>query len=104
MREAQFSGPSHEQLAHSSVTSAISHVCQTFRKHRRPNPSLDENGKPGFLLQQELRSFKKANPTKKHQKAIPVSVMSTMAKQQLSELNRTIVQLTGLEMFFPFFL
>jgi hypothetical protein len=52
---------------------------------------LDDNGKPGFLLQRELRSFKKADPAKKHQKAIPMSVISTMAKQQLSELDRTIV-------------
>ncbi len=62
MRKARFSGPSYDQLAHGSLTSAISHVCQTFREHGRPNPSLDNNGKPGFLLQRELRSFKKANP------------------------------------------
>jgi hypothetical protein len=63
---------------------------------------LDDNGKPGFLLQWELRSFKKADPAEKHQKAIPMAVISTMAKQQLSELDRSIVQLTGLGMFFAF--
>ena len=97
MREAQFSGPSHDRLAHGSVASSISHVCQTFREHGRPNPSLDDDGKPGFLLQRELRSFKKADPAKKHQKAI---VISTLAKQQLLELDRAIVQLTGLGTFF----
>jgi hypothetical protein len=91
MHEARFSGPSHEQLAHGSVTSAISHACQTFLEQGRPNPSLDDDGKPGFLLQRELRSFKKANPAKKHQKAIPMSFISTMAKEQLSELDRTII-------------
>jgi hypothetical protein len=102
LHEARFSGPSYDQLAHGSVTSAISHVCQTFREHRQPNPSLDDNRKPGFLLQWELRSIKKANPTKKHQKAIPMSVISTMAKQKLSELDHAIAQLTGLGMFFAF--
>ncbi len=102
MRGARFSGPSYDQLAHCSVTSAISHVCQTFCEHGRPNPSLDNDGKPGFLLQRELRSFKKADPTEKHQKALPMAVISTMAKQQLSELDQSIVQLTGLGMFFAF--
>jgi hypothetical protein len=43
MRKARFSGPSYDQLAHSSVTSAISHVCQTFREHGRPNPTTTES-------------------------------------------------------------
>jgi hypothetical protein len=102
MHEAQFSGPSYDRLAHGSVASSISHVCQTFQEHGRPNPSLDDDGKPGFLLQQELRSFKKADPAEKHQKAIPMSVISTLAKQQISELDRSIVQLTGLGIFFAF--
>jgi hypothetical protein len=102
MCDARFSGPSYDRLAHGSVTSAISHVCQTFREHGRPNPSLDNDGKPGFLLQRELRSFKKIDPAEKHQKALPMAVISTMTKQQLSELDCFIVQLTGLGMFFAF--
>ncbi len=66
MSKARFSGSSYDQLAHNSVTSAISHVCQTFHEHRRPNSSLDNDGKPGFLLQRELRSFKMAVPAEKH--------------------------------------
>jgi hypothetical protein len=102
LHKARFSGPSYDQLAHGSVTSAISHVCQTFREHGQSNPSLDDNRKPEFLLQWELRSFKKANPAEKHQKAVPMSVISTMAKQQLLKPDRAIVQLTGLGMFFAF--
>jgi hypothetical protein len=41
-------------------------------------------------------------PRQKSQKAILMSVISTMAKQQLSELDHAIVQLTGLEMFLAF--
>ena len=62
----------------------------------------DLQGACGFLLQRELRSFKKADPAEKHQKAIPMSVILTLAKQQLSELDRAIVQLTGLGIFFAF--
>jgi hypothetical protein len=45
-----FSRSSHVRLAKGSISSAISHVCQTFCKHGRPNPSPDNNGKTGFLL------------------------------------------------------
>ena len=102
MRKARFSGPSYDRLAHGSVASAISHVCKTFQEHGRPNPSLNDNRKPEFRIQWELRSFKKADPTENHQKAIPLSIISTLAKQQILELNRSIVQLTGLGIFFAF--
>jgi hypothetical protein len=102
MREACFSRPSHVRLAKGSTSGAMSHVCQTFRKHGQPNLSLDDKGKTGFLLQQELRAFKKADPAEKHQKAISMLVISALPKQQLSKLNQAIVQLTGLGMFFAF--
>jgi hypothetical protein len=100
--EARFLRPSHVRLAKGSILGAISHVCQTFCKHGQPNPSLDDNSKTGFLLQQELRAFKKADQAKKHQKAIPMLVISALEKHQLSKLDQAIVQLTGLGMFFAF--
>ena len=66
------------------------------------DPTLDDNGKTGFLLQRELRAFKKGDPAKKHEKAIPISVISELAKHQISKLDRAIVQLTGLGNFFAF--
>jgi hypothetical protein len=102
MWEACFSRSSHVRLAKGSISSAISHACQTFCEHSLLNPSLDNDGKTGFLLQQELRAFKKADPAEKHQKAIPMLVILALAKQQLSELDQAIVQLTGLGMFFAF--
>jgi hypothetical protein len=80
MQEARFSKKSDAQLAHGSIKSAISHICQTFREYRQPNLSLDDDGRVGFLLQWEFRAFKKGNPDKKHQKAIPMSVISARAK------------------------
>jgi hypothetical protein len=63
---------------------------------------LNENSRVGFLLQWELRAFKKGDPNKKHQKAIPMSTISALAKTQISEIDRTIIQLTNLGMFFAF--
>ncbi len=102
MQEAQFSRPSHVQLVKGSIASAISHVSQTFCKHGRPDQTLEDDGKTGFLLQWELRAFKKGDPAEKHEKAIPMSVISALAKQQILELNRAIVQLTELGIFFAF--
>ncbi len=83
MQEDRFSRSSHVRLAHGSIKNSIAHVCQTIRERGRPNPSLDDDGKPGFLLQWELRAFKKGDPAKKHQKAIPMSVILALAKQQI---------------------
>jgi hypothetical protein len=63
---------------------------------------LDDNSRVGFLLQQELRAFKKGNPNEKHQKEIPMSIISALAKSQISEIDRAIVQPNGLVMFFAF--
>jgi hypothetical protein len=50
-KPAHFSRSSHVRLAKGSISSAIPHVCQTFGKHGRPDPSLDNDGKTGILLQ-----------------------------------------------------
>jgi hypothetical protein len=60
---------------------------------------LDDDSKVEFLLQQELQAFKKGDPGKKHQKAIPTSIISALTKTQISKIKRAIVQLTGLGMF-----
>ncbi len=46
--------------------------------------------------------MKKEDPTEKHQKAIPMLVISALAKQQISKLDQAIVHLIGLGMFFGF--
>ncbi len=85
MREARFSRPSHVQLVKGSIASAISHVSQTFRKHGRPDPTLDDDGKTGFLLQRELRAFKNGDPAEKHP---DVSDISTCQATDLGTRQR----------------
>ncbi len=75
----------------------------------RPSGSTADPTHP-LMTTENLDSFyngnsdlsKKADPAEKHQKAFPMSVISTLAKQQISELDRSIVQLTGLGIFFAF--
>ena len=49
-----------------------------------------------------MKAFKKEDLAENHQKAIPMSVILALAKQQISELDRAIIPLTGLGMFFAF--
>jgi hypothetical protein len=51
LREGRFSRPSHERLAQSTVSSAVSHICTTFREKNRPNPTKDDDLQSNFLLQ-----------------------------------------------------
>ena len=74
----------------------------------RPSGSTADPIRPSMMME-NLDSFYNENsdlskrPTQeKHQKAIPISIISTLAKQQLSELDRAIIQLTGLDIFFAF--
>jgi hypothetical protein len=47
-------------------------------------------------------SLEKRRPDEKHQKAIPMAVISALANTQISEIDRALVQLTVLGMFFAF--
>jgi hypothetical protein len=80
VRDARFSKSLHEKLVANTVRDTIQYVCATFCKNRHPNPTLDKDKKPAFILQQEFRSFKNTDPEEKHQKAISISVISKIAK------------------------
>jgi hypothetical protein len=69
MREGRFLRPSHERLAQSTVSSAVSHVCTTFRKNNRPNPTKDDDLQSNFLLQRLYRAFKNKDPKEKEYKS-----------------------------------
>jgi hypothetical protein len=75
----------------------------------RPSASMADQTH-AWMTTKELASFynrsfepsRKATQTKKHLKAIPMSVISTLTKTHISENDCTIVQLTCLGMFFAF--
>ena len=49
MRQAQFSGPSHDRLVEGTIKNTISNVCATFRENGMPNPTKDNEGQLSFL-------------------------------------------------------
>jgi hypothetical protein len=81
-------------LAAGTVRKTFSSVCLTFREHGRPNPSKDKDPQSCFLLQQQYQSYVNDDPTQKQQKAIPMCIISKMAKQKITELQQVIGQLT----------
>ncbi len=72
----------------------------TFRENGRPNPTKDNDLQLSFLLHRQFRAFKNADSKEKQQKAIPACVISEIAKQNLTELQCAISQLTILAFFF----
>ncbi len=57
-----------------TVKDTVQYVCATFQENGYPNPSIDNDGQPAFILWQEFRSFKnkeaqKSNTHFSHQQA-----------------------------------
>ncbi len=100
VREARFSRASHEQLAAGTVKDTVQYVCATFQENGYQNPSINNNGQPAFILQEEFRSFKNTDPEEKHQKAIPMSVISELIHQDSTELEQATGELATVGIFF----
>ncbi len=84
----------HEHLAGGTVQGTISHVVQAFRAKGRPNPTKDANSKLSILLSRQFRAYRNVNPKQVQKKALPFAVFDKIAKRQVIELDRAIVQLT----------
>ena len=93
LRQGRFSGAAHDTLAEGTVRGTISFVAQAFRDNDSPNPTKDEDGELGRLLSRIFRSFRKSYPNPKQQKALPIGVLRKVAKLQVTEIQRAIIQL-----------
>ena len=93
MREGRFSRPADAPLACDTVRGSINHVAATFRSHGYPNPSHDEHGDLDWNLARQYRSYSISDPKKIQQKAIPLSVISLIAKINTTELQCATSQL-----------
>jgi hypothetical protein len=78
----------------------VQYVCATFRENGYPNPSIDDNGLPAFILQREIRSSKNTDPEEKHQKAIPISVISELIRRDSTDLEQATGELATVGIFF----
>ncbi|KAL7470542.1 hypothetical protein ACHAXS_012730 [Conticribra weissflogii] len=93
VRNGRFSETFQHPLAESTVRNTISHVAQTFRDHGERNPTKDEDGETGRLLQRLYRGLQNNDPNGKQQKALPVCVLRELAKRDLTEQDIAIRQL-----------
>ena len=93
LRQWRFSGTAYDTLTEGTVRNTISFVALTFRDNDCPNPTKDEDGELGRLLSRLFRSFRKADPNPNQQKALPIGVLREVAKLQVLETQRAIVQL-----------
>ncbi len=100
VKESRFSRASHEQLAADTVKDTMQYVCTTFQENGYQNPFIDDDGQPAFILQQEFRSFKNTDPEEKHQKAIPMSVISELIRRDSTKLKQATGELATVRIFF----
>ena len=100
LRQGQYSGKAHDTLASGTIQNTISDVSLTFRENGQPNPTKDKDLQLSFMLQRLFRVVKNKDPKEKQQKAIPACIIAKIAKQQLTEEQCAISQLTILAFFF----
>mmetsp|Transcript_26797 Transcript_26797/g.41573 ORF Transcript_26797/g.41573 Transcript_26797/m.41573 type:complete len:325 (+) Transcript_26797:1020-1994(+) len=90
----QFSSPHVVRpLQSSSVKETIANVSATFRFHNRPNPTLDQFGKPSLILQRQWRAYTNADRIRKYQKAIPQSVLRRLRELAQTEMDKALTDL-----------
>jgi hypothetical protein len=100
VREGRFTKDRTEPLVEGTVRGAISHVVQAFWESGRQNPTKDADNMLSVILSQQFRSYRKDNPKEVQQKALPFCVLDELAKRQVSELDKAILQLTISAAFF----
>ena len=99
MREGQFLGD-YGTLAEGADRHAISYVVLTFRENGRTNPTKDKDMELGWILHRLFQAFKNEDPKIAQQKAVPISVISELWKQQNTETEKVLAQLTVAAYFF----
>jgi len=68
-------------------------VAQAYRLADRPDPRLDRDGKSSFLLQRQIRGYKKLDPSKKQQVALTGSILRELHKMAFTPLEKALCEL-----------
>jgi hypothetical protein len=100
VREGRFLREYNESLAEGTVQGTISHVVQAFRAKGRPNPTKDTDSKLSILHSRQFRAYQNNKTKQVQQKTLPFAVFDELAKRQVTELDRPVVQLTIIPTFF----
>jgi hypothetical protein len=69
-------------------------VVQALRAKGRQNPTKDVGHELSILLSRQFRAFQNEDPMQAQQKALPFSVLDELAKPQVTDLDKAIVQIT----------
>jgi hypothetical protein len=100
VREGRFMQDCSEPLVEGTVRGTISHVVQAFWESGQQNPTKDTEKMLSILLSQQFRAYHNDDPKQVQQKALPFSVLDKLAKRQVTDLDKAIVQLTISTAFF----
>ncbi len=91
--EGQFLRPGDAPLACGTVKRTINNVAAAFRSHGYNTPTRDKDGKLDWNLSRQYRAYKSMDPKEIQQKAIPLDVISLIAKLDAIESQCATTQL-----------
>jgi hypothetical protein len=89
-----------QQVASGTVGTALGNISTTFRIHQRPDPFRGSDGERHRILQLQIASYRKRDPKKKQQKAIPARVVRHTVETATDELEEHKADLIGGSFFF----
>ncbi len=94
VREGRFTQDCTKPLVEGTVRGAISHVVQAFWQSSQQNPTKDTDNMLSILLSRQFRAYCNNDPKQVQQKALLFAVLDELDKRQVTDLDKTIVQLT----------
>jgi hypothetical protein len=93
LREGRFNKNKKFTPRSESIRATIDCVAQAYRLANRPDPRLDRDGKSSFLLQCQIRGYKKLDPSKKQQVALTGSILRELHKMAFTPLEKALCEL-----------
>ena len=99
-RRNEYGKTRRKTLTGGTVKATVSHVRASFRTTFRTDPALDRSGNPSLFLDRQLRGYCDADPSKKQQKALPVSVFEKLLLNNFTPLDTAMGELACGAFFF----
>jgi hypothetical protein len=93
IRGDRFSSKRSDPIKSESCQTTIDCMAQTFCLANKPNPRLDEDGKPSLFLYRQFRGYKKLDKPEKQQVALAGSVIRELQKMAFTPLDIAMCQL-----------
>ena len=87
-------------LTGGTVKATITNIHSCFWMSLWADPVLDPDGKPSLFLTQQLSGYVNADPLKKQQRALPVSVFNQLLQNEITLYNAAIESLAYWVFFF----